>query len=155
MATQYTAGLTTGQVLTAATMNSIGAAWETYTPTWSGSVTNPAIGNGTLSGTYARINKMLVVSILLITGSTTTYGSGLYRFSMPTSIVQNQAVMGWGVLLDASASYASYNSNLIVSTSATTVEAYFTNGLNPFSPTFPVTFAPSDQFRMTLIGQVA
>lgn len=32
MATQYTAGLTTGQVLTAATMNSIGAVYETWTP---------------------------------------------------------------------------------------------------------------------------
>ncbi|ANH49593.1 hypothetical protein uvFWCGRAMDFOSS50C341_011 [Freshwater phage uvFW-CGR-AMDFOS-S50-C341] len=32
MATQWTAGTTSGQVLTAATLNTIGAAWVTYTP---------------------------------------------------------------------------------------------------------------------------
>jgi len=41
MATQYTAGLTAGQVLTAATMNQIGAAWETWTPALTASNTNP------------------------------------------------------------------------------------------------------------------
>lgn len=34
MATQWTAGTTSGQVLTAATLNTIGAAWETWTPTF-------------------------------------------------------------------------------------------------------------------------
>ena len=32
MATQWTAGTTAGQILTAATLNTIGAAWETWTP---------------------------------------------------------------------------------------------------------------------------
>ena len=50
MATQWTAGTTAGQVLTAATLNTIGAATQSYTPAWTGSTTNPVLNNGTLTG---------------------------------------------------------------------------------------------------------
>ena len=39
MATQWTAGTVSGQVLTAATLNTIGAAWVDYTPTLTQGVT--------------------------------------------------------------------------------------------------------------------
>lgn len=60
MATQWTAGTTSGQVLTAATLNTIGAAWETYTPTvasQSGTITSFTAR----SGKYTRINKLVIV----------------------------------------------------------------------------------------------
>lgn len=72
MATQYTAGLTAGQVLTAATMNSIGAAWETYTPTvtpQSGTITTM----GNRFGKYVRINKLVCV---IFDFTITTNGTG-------------------------------------------------------------------------------
>ena len=72
MATQYTAGLTTGQVLTAATMNSIGAAWESYTPTF----VNITVGNGVLVARYSQINKNISVAFKLTCGSTTVIGAG-------------------------------------------------------------------------------
>ena len=61
MATQWTAGTTSGQVLTAATLNTIGAAWESYTPTVKGGAT-------TLTGTvlyakWARIQKTVFVQV--------------------------------------------------------------------------------------------
>ena len=61
MATQYTAGLSAGQILTAATMNQLGAAWESYTPTVKGGAT-------TLTGTilyakWARIQKTVWVQV--------------------------------------------------------------------------------------------
>jgi len=72
MATQYTAGLSAGQVLTAATMNQIGAAWETYTPTvtpQSGTITTL----GARFGKYSRINKLVVV---MFDVTITTNGTG-------------------------------------------------------------------------------
>lgn len=61
MATQYTAGLTSGQVLTSATMNSIGAAWETYVP----AVTQgAAITKTTNFSEYARIQKTVTWAAL-------------------------------------------------------------------------------------------
>jgi hypothetical protein len=79
-----------GEVVSAALMNqeirdqlnSVFDAWTTYTPTWTAS-TNPAIGNGTLTGKYIKVGRTCTVVIKLTMGSTTTYGSGGYAFSVP------------------------------------------------------------------------
>lgn len=81
MATQYTAGLSSGDVLTAATMNSIGAAWETWTPT----ITSSA---GTLTtvttniARYTRIQK-LVIAQIDFTITTIGTGTGVPLFTFP------------------------------------------------------------------------
>jgi hypothetical protein len=105
MATQWTAGTTSGQVLTAATLNTIGATSETFTPTivgnTSGSVT---IGNGTLTGTYIRLQKLVVVNYTLSWGSTTSSTTvGLWLFSVPVG----NALRGnaFGRITDAGATY--------------------------------------------------
>lgn len=62
MATQWTAGTTAGQVLTAATLNTIGAAWESYTPTFKTGADTKTI---TIAyAKYARFQKTVVVQIL-------------------------------------------------------------------------------------------
>lgn len=84
MATQYTAGLSAGQVLTAGTMNSIGAAWESWTPT----VTSET---GTLTTTtvnvakYCRINKLFIGEIDITINNAGTGGSYL-RFTTPSGM---------------------------------------------------------------------
>ena len=105
MATQWTAGTTSGQVLTAATLNTIGATSETFTPTivgnGGGSVT---IGNGTLTGTYIRLQKLVIVNYTLSWGSTTTTTAvGLWLFSVPVgNALRGNAV---GRITDAGATY--------------------------------------------------
>jgi len=102
MATQWTAGTTSGQVLTAATLNTIGATWESWTPVWTGSTTNPAIGNGTITGTYARINKTVIGSMAIVVGSTTSFGTGTYRISLPFgTMVSTNGAVGYATLFDA------------------------------------------------------
>jgi len=59
------------------------AAWQTYTPVWSTSGTAPAIGNGTITGRYAILGKVIVCHINLIAGSTTTFGTGTQSFTLP------------------------------------------------------------------------
>lgn len=59
------------------------AAWGTWTPTWSGFAGNPALGNGTMNAKYRRIGKTIDGVIALTMGSTTTFGSGQWRFSLP------------------------------------------------------------------------
>lgn len=61
--------------------------WTSYTPTWIGSTTNPAIGNGTRSGRWRRPadSDLVHFQILIIMGSTTTYGSGFWSLGFPTS----------------------------------------------------------------------
>lgn len=57
-----------------------------YTPTWvSDSNPQPNIGNGTLEGHYTRIGNQVTANIFLKAGSTTTFGTGKYYFSLPTT----------------------------------------------------------------------
>lgn len=60
--------------------------WDTYTPTWTGSVSNPAIGNGTLVGRFRRDGTTLHLRISVIPGSTTTFGSGVYSLGLPAGM---------------------------------------------------------------------
>ena len=111
MATQYTAGLTTGQVLTAATMNSIGAAWETWTPqlfTGTGQA-----NTSTATGVYAKINKIAIVHVYL--NASGAGGTGVLECrNIPSAIRPKRtgglnnssgAEIGSGGYLDAGTAY--------------------------------------------------
>jgi hypothetical protein len=103
-----------GETVTAALMNqeirdqfdSFFGAWTVYTPTWSGSSTNPVLGNGTLTGRYVRIGRTITVIIKLTTGSTTTYGSGAYRWSLPAVASSSQDIVGTVFIGDATSGYS-------------------------------------------------
>ena len=154
MATQYTAGITQGQVWTAAIANQIGAVWEEYTPAWTGSVTNPAIGNGTIAGRYARLQKIIIAQGIIIVGSTTTFGAGGYRISVPITARADAFLPSIGMGLDASAGYAGYSGGGIWVTN-TTLEFRIGDNITVWAPTVPFTFANADQFRWTAIYEAA
>ena len=101
MATQWTAGTTSGQVLTAATLNTIGAVWETYTP----SLSAWTLGNGTLTGRYTRINKFVNVEITFTRGSTSTTTALGPVFGLPIATrTGNIGAFSWfGTAQDVSA----------------------------------------------------
>ena len=82
MATQYTGGTTAGQILTAATMNSIGAAWETWTPTYTSTVGGPPTSVTTNLARYAQIQKCVFFQIG-ITVNTVGTASGRLIFTLP------------------------------------------------------------------------
>jgi hypothetical protein len=91
----------------------------------------------------------------VIAGSTTTYGSGLYRISIPFgTMVSSNALVGYATVFDASAGYISYAG---VASQSTTSLVEFRLGAasNVFNPTAPVTMANADQFRFQLIYQAA
>lgn len=70
---------------------------QNYTPTWSSAGTQPALGNGTLTGRYVQIGKLVVAELLLVAGSTTTFGTGIYTFSLPvTSLAGGLMAQGGG-----------------------------------------------------------
>jgi hypothetical protein len=58
--------------------------WDTYTPSWTGSGSNPSIGDGTITGHFRREGTTGEVRIHIEAGSTTTYGSGFYGLSLPS-----------------------------------------------------------------------
>ncbi len=66
--------------------NGLQAAWTAYTPTWTSSGTAPAIGNGSIVGAYMQVGKTFDFRIALTAGSTTTFGTGQYSFSLPATL---------------------------------------------------------------------
>ena len=96
MATQYTAGLSAGQVLTAATMNSIGAAYETWTPTLTASTTNPTLGTGSSqTGRYGRVNKSVYGQGQISFGTAgVAAGNGFYYISIPVTAQSSGVLCG-------------------------------------------------------------
>jgi hypothetical protein len=66
-------------------------AWTTYTPTWAGSGSNPAIGNGTLLGEYNKIGRQVSFRVYMLGGSSTTVGSGFYSFALPVATPSDAA----------------------------------------------------------------
>lgn len=155
MATQYTAGLAAGQILTAATMNQIGAASETYTPAWTSTGTAPAIGNGTLVGKYFRINKLVVAYISWAAGSTTNFGTGTYRMSLPVTAVNTTYLAGYAAYGDAS-TFNTYNmTTQFVST--TTVQGILNVfGINSgWGQASPIAMANGDTCSFVVIYEAA
>jgi len=66
-------------------LNGVTPTWTSYTPTWGATGTDPVLGNGTIIGRYAQVNKIVTYQIHLTAGSTTTFGSGLYSLSLPVA----------------------------------------------------------------------
>lgn len=66
--------------------------WTAFTPTWSGSVSNPAVGNGSAAGFYLQVGKTVRFRLIVTMGSTTTYGSGAWGLTLPIAPSNSQAV---------------------------------------------------------------
>lgn len=119
-----------------------------YTPAWTATVTNPAIGNGTLTGRYRLIGgDLMYVTISLVPGSTTTLGSGNYSWSLPPGFKSrnianfNQALGGY--LVEASSSSRWVLAGDIRPNATVIVRAY-SPGI--VSNTAPVALATGDIF---------
>lgn len=54
----------------------------TFAPVWKGSTTDPVVGNGSLSAFYNRNGSIAEVNIAIQSGTTTTYGSGTFYFTI-------------------------------------------------------------------------
>lgn len=81
-------------------------AWTSYTPVWTSSGSAPGLGNGTLTGAYVQVGKIVHFRIRLRAGSTTTFGTGSFRFTLPVETIAVFSgageVIGQAALLDNS-----------------------------------------------------
>ena len=137
---------TAGQVLTAAELNAIGT-WTTYTPAWTAASTNPVLGNGSISGQYTQINDLVVVLIRLVTGSTTTYGSGRYDFSLPVNYSNLTAfgeALGSATLFDASLAQVHLGVSVAGPSASTITVRIAAGGFGDINSGAPFTFANGD-----------
>jgi len=149
---------TAGQVLTAAQLNGIGESGVVFTPT----ITNGVLGNGTISATYQRVNKIVIATYVWTLGSTSTITGGL-QFSLPftaTSATNMPVqILGGALFTDASGGvdfviipYHATTANVGFLTSVAST-AYTTVGL--VNATAPVAFGTGDIVRARIIYEAA
>lgn len=63
------------------------APWDQYTVSWTAVSVNPAIGNGSIVGKFRRVGTTGYLRGAISVGTTTTFGTGGWRVSMPTGWV--------------------------------------------------------------------
>lgn len=153
MATQYTAGITQGQNWTADIANQIGAAYETFTPTWKFGTNT--ITTGFNYGAYYRINKMVIIFAGMSVSSWT--GTGDLNLTLPSECSLNPARifqrLGFGSWSDASVAQEYTIEGYHDTTSTTVIKFLATTPSWTVSTTVPFTAASGDEFYCTLIGQ--
>jgi hypothetical protein len=155
MATQWIAGTTSGQVLTAATLNTIGAEWETWTPALTASTTNPTLGTGSSrSGRYGQIDALAYGQGQINFGSAgVSAGSGFYFVSLPITAQGTGKVIGQFQFYDSSAG-AVYLGTLISDTTTRSL-MYYNNPSSVVTNSTPFTWAANDFIRYTFQYEAA
>lgn len=90
----------TGNINSATNVNM--GAWSTFVPTWTASITNPTLGNGSLTSRWCRIGRMIFWNGQLTLGSTSNGGTGVWYLSVPVTPASNGVTMiGTGHYLQA------------------------------------------------------
>lgn len=67
--------------------STLGRAWASYTPAWTSNGTAPSLMNGTFTGLWTQVGKTVFFRFDLTFGSSTTFGTGAYRFGIPVPAV--------------------------------------------------------------------
>jgi hypothetical protein len=136
-------------------------AWQSYTVSWTAPTTNPSIGDGVLTGRYVVFGTMCTLVVGLVMGSTTTYGSGNWAFSLPKSAVKTSGINFYGVAHIRKGGTANYERVAQISPSlSTTVINMFTDptpGSNSqsISATVPFTWGEGDSLGFQITYEIA
>lgn len=128
-------------------VNYLDGAAKSFTPTWTSTGTAPDFGNADVRCSYTRDGDLITATYFIVFGSTTTFGTGTWRFSLPVSRVTGittdyvGAAQGRNALLSArTLAYSGLPNQLQLTTSAG----------NAVDATNPGAWASGDILMMTL-----
>lgn len=120
-----------------------------YTPAWTATGVAPVYGNATVTGRWQRHGRRVSVIIDIVFGNTTTFGTGVYTFGLPTGVVPAPGsgdAIGIALLVDATGS--TYKGVAFVQGSGITV--YVNEPAVVVQNNVPVVWAQSDRFLITV-----
>ena len=131
-----------------------GGAWQAYTPT----LTNATLGNGTLTGSYTQIGKLVIGRAEFVLGSTSSLtGAGL-RISIPVTAVSANCITGTIRVFDFGASFTYGTINPDTTTQIDPV-LYVTNALfatpAAITSSAPMTWTTNDTLRVFFYYEAA
>jgi hypothetical protein len=119
--------------------------WISFTPTLTASVTNPTLGDSTLTARYQRKGDDIEYWYRLIIGSTFSAGSGTYRFESPVAARTAIYSHGSGMIFDASANFTAISPLPLIDGTAR-IQCQVQGSSNIGSAT-PITWATGDEIR--------
>jgi hypothetical protein len=119
---------------------------RTYVPAWTGSISSPVLGDGTLTGEYFIANGMCQVTVTLTVGSTTTFGSGPWFFTLPITCRSIATQYGSALALDAGTLYYVGTTDA----AGTVLSATFDQTNTQAQSNVPFTWASGDSLSMTV-----
>lgn len=121
----------------------------TYTSTWTAASVNPAIGNGTISAAYSKRGRWVNVAFNVVMGSTTTFGTGTWYFSLPF-VPAARKFYGSAVFLSSGVAFFV---GVVESLDDLTArcDLYGNNTGNTVNPTIPFTWKSGDEIRVSLL----
>lgn len=138
-----------------AEVDAITGPWTSYSPVWRSSGTQPALGDGTLVGAYSQSGQYGQVSIVLTIGAASTFGTGIYRFDLPTGwTFTSDRLRGLSMITDATGNV--YLGGCFLPTAALVscrVHGLAIANSIPGS-TIPMTWAAGDKWYLTFSGEV-
>lgn len=132
--------------------------WKEYVPIWTTTTGVPSVGNGTLKGKWRRVGGNLELQIYLQAGSTTTFGTSDFRFSIPEGLqvdldklsgspIRSQA-MGVARFLDNSTGLNYVGTTLNTVSDPVVLFVSGEGGRPNWSGTVPVTWGSDDHFTL-------
>jgi len=138
------------------TDNSISQVALQYGVTWTGTATNPRLGNGALLARASRRGAWVMVQIDLSIGSTTALGTGTWEFSLPFADLSSGPVQVCGSALAINAgATVGYTGVVRVQPAGQKVRAFFPtvsgtslrSNVAAASATGPIAWANGDTLR--------
>lgn len=138
--------------------------YRAYTPTWLAASSNPSLGDGDLLGQFLEDGDLVHCVIFLRTGSTTSFGSGNYSFTLPVAAVDSGASLlhrSYGSqpgVLFHDGEWWMLISDIINAGAEVTLRTVGTLAAGPgtqMSPTVPFTWNAQDQARLAFWYQRA
>lgn len=123
--------------------------YSSYTPTWGATGVAPALGNGVSQGRYVQVGKLVHFMMDFNPGSTSTFGTGNYTFSLPVtaSVAMQGAPLGSIYAEDLSASAFSMAFPILASSTTFNMQyvATWPTGVQAlYGQTAPWTWATGD-----------
>lgn len=117
-----------------------------FTPTWSSTGTAPALGNADVRCEYTRRGMHIRAKYFIKFGSTSTFGTGTYKFSIPVNryIATTTTFVGVALLKDRCGVVQT-----LFQSSDDSVRPFDGSG-NAMQPTSPVTWASGDVLCMDI-----
>ena len=125
--------------------------WISYTPSWTcASGSNPVLGNGVITGKYCVQGRKVTISMTLTMGSTTTYGTGIWQFSLPFTSANSTNMRWFFPVFGKDAGTAFYTAVGFISANSSTTTQFQTNGASGnWAAASPHTWASTDELGFT------